>query len=199
MLLLPPLEQRPGSSHSFLHYNRVLFAPVRMVTVPPRHYCIVANPVSRDAQSLVLFDTTGQVRLRHADQEIRLAQDPFPLYPGEVLEKVPGFPPLSQTLPALPLLLGFLTAFHWENNGPEGRAKEEGYLQILTRGKADSLPLHSNYPTLHTHLRQTCPCVTRSMPRCLCLPVQWCMDHHHSQTLICCPQARAPKQGSKGS
>ncbi|KAK7799399.1 hypothetical protein U0070_006107 [Myodes glareolus] len=67
--------------------ERVLFAPVRMVTVPPRHYCIVANPVSRDAQNLVLFDTTGQVRLRHADQEIRLAQDPFPLYPGEVLEK----------------------------------------------------------------------------------------------------------------
>lgn len=83
------------SSHPFLPYNRVLFAPVRMVTVPPRHYCIVANPVSRDTQSSVLFDITGQVRLRHADQEIRLAQDPFPLYPGEVLEKVPRFPPLS--------------------------------------------------------------------------------------------------------
>lgn len=49
----------------------------------------MANPVSRDAQSSVLFDVTGQVRLRHADQEIRLAQDPFPLYPGEQLEKVP--------------------------------------------------------------------------------------------------------------
>ena len=24
---------------------------------------------------------------RHADQEIRLARDPFPLYPGEVLKK----------------------------------------------------------------------------------------------------------------
>ena len=84
-----------------------------MVTVPPRHYCIVANPVSRDAQNLVLFDTTGQVRLRHADQEIRLAQDPFPLYPGEVLEKVFGFPTLSQTLSALPLLLGLLIAFRW--------------------------------------------------------------------------------------
>ncbi|PNJ33459.1 MVP isoform 4 [Pongo abelii] len=67
--------------------ERVLFAPMRMVTVPPRHYCTVANPVSRDAQGLVLFDVTGQVRLRHADLEIRLAQDPFPLYPGEVLEK----------------------------------------------------------------------------------------------------------------
>ena len=29
-----------------------------------------------------------QVKLRHADQEIRLAQDPFPLYPGEALKQV---------------------------------------------------------------------------------------------------------------
>ena len=29
-----------------------------------------------------------QVKLRHADQEIRLAQDPFPLYPGEILKQV---------------------------------------------------------------------------------------------------------------
>nr|BAG60505.1 unnamed protein product [Homo sapiens] len=68
--------------------ERVLFAPMRMVTVPPRHYCTVANPVSRDAQGLVLFDVTGQVRLRHADLEIRLAQDPFPLYLPAVFEEV---------------------------------------------------------------------------------------------------------------
>lgn len=75
---------------------------MRMLTVPPRHYCMVANPVARDAQGTVLFDVTGQVRLRHADLEIRLAQDPFPLFPGEVLEKVPGSPslyPLSCVLP----------------------------------------------------------------------------------------------------
>ncbi len=29
-----------------------------------------------------------QVKLRHADQEIRLAQDPFPLYSGEILKQV---------------------------------------------------------------------------------------------------------------
>ena len=28
------------------------------------------------------------MKLRHADQEIRLAQDPFPLYPGEMLKQV---------------------------------------------------------------------------------------------------------------
>ncbi|CAO2583336.1 Major vault protein [Lemmus lemmus] len=93
--------------------ERVLFAPVRMVTVPPRHYCIVANPVSRDAQNLVLFDTTGQVRLRHADQEIRLAQDPFPLYPGEVLEK--DITPLQVVLPNTALHLKALLDFENEN------------------------------------------------------------------------------------
>ena len=29
-----------------------------------------------------------QIKLRHADQEIRLAQDPFPLYPDEILKQV---------------------------------------------------------------------------------------------------------------
>lgn len=78
-----------------------MFAPKHMVTIPPRHYCTVTNPVARDAQNAVLFDVTGQVRLRHADLEIRLAQDPFPLYPGEVLEKVPAHLPCTHsTCPA---------------------------------------------------------------------------------------------------
>lgn len=35
-----------------------------------------------------LLPPLPQVKLRHADQEIRLAQDPFPLFPGEVLKQV---------------------------------------------------------------------------------------------------------------
>ncbi len=31
-----------------------------------------------------------QIRLAHADLEIRLAQDPFPLFPGEVLKTTPS-------------------------------------------------------------------------------------------------------------
>lgn len=65
-----------------------MFAPVKMVMVPPRHYCIILNPVVQDADGEVQFDAVGQVRLRHADLEIRLAQDPFPLYPGEQLQQV---------------------------------------------------------------------------------------------------------------
>eukprot|EP00117_Sycon_ciliatum_P000910 scpid34518/ scgid6797/ Major vault protein len=71
--------------------EKVVFGPEKMVTVPPRHYCIVENPVLRDADNALVTDKSGQIKLRHADQDIRQAQDPFPLYPGEVL-KVPVKP-----------------------------------------------------------------------------------------------------------
>ena len=65
-----------------------MFGPEKMITVPPRHYCIIENPALRDKDNKVVLDKSGQVRLLHADQDIRLAQDPFPLYPGEVLKQV---------------------------------------------------------------------------------------------------------------
>ncbi|KAJ7990004.1 hypothetical protein DPEC_G00310350 [Dallia pectoralis] len=67
--------------------ERVLFHPERMIMVPPRHYCVVLNPVARDDNEQVLFDQSGQAKLRHADLEIRLTQDPFPLYPGEEIQQ----------------------------------------------------------------------------------------------------------------
>ena len=59
--------------------------------VPPRHYCVIINPVARDDNGQVLFDQSGQAKLRHADLEIRLTQDPFPLYPGEEIQQVPQY------------------------------------------------------------------------------------------------------------
>ncbi len=59
-----------------------------MITVPPRHYCVIENPVLRNAEGNVIYDTSGQAKLDHADLDIRLAQHPFPLYPGEVLKLV---------------------------------------------------------------------------------------------------------------
>ena len=66
----------------------MVYGPERMITVPPRHYCTIENPVKTDNDGRVQFDTSGQAKLLHADQDIRLAQDPFPLYPGEVLKQV---------------------------------------------------------------------------------------------------------------
>lgn len=58
-----------------------------MVTIPPRHYCVIENPVTRNKDGDVVLDKSGQAKLQHADQEIRLAQEPFPLYPGEALKQ----------------------------------------------------------------------------------------------------------------
>lgn len=66
--------------------ERVIFGPDRMITIPPRHYCVVENPVVKSKEGQVQYDHSGQAKLNYADREIRLAQDPFPLYPGEVVK-----------------------------------------------------------------------------------------------------------------
>lgn len=66
--------------------EKVLMCATKMVIVPPRHYCVIKNPVARDDDGEIVRDVLGQIKLLHADLEIRLAQDPFPLYPGEELE-----------------------------------------------------------------------------------------------------------------
>ncbi|NER82416.1 MAG: hypothetical protein F6K42_23205 [Leptolyngbya sp. SIO1D8] len=65
--------------------ERLVLKPSPMIVVPPRHYCIVVNPVLWDEANQPQIDPYGQVRLRYGDEEIRFAQDPFPLYPGELL------------------------------------------------------------------------------------------------------------------
>ncbi|CAF2526499.1 unnamed protein product [Rotaria sp. Silwood2] len=68
----------------------VIIGPEKMITVPPRHYCVVESPVVRDEAGEVQYDANGQAKLVHADLDIRLAQPdqaPFPLYPGEVLRQ----------------------------------------------------------------------------------------------------------------
>ena len=67
-------------------HERLILKPEPMIVVPPRHYCIVANPVQRNAENQPIADDFGQVKLRYGDEEIRFAQEPFPLYPGEELE-----------------------------------------------------------------------------------------------------------------
>jgi major vault protein len=66
-------------------HEKVLLGPERMVTIPPRHYCLISNPVLVGADKRAVVDEFGQARVKHGDQEIRFHQDPFPLYPGEKL------------------------------------------------------------------------------------------------------------------
>ena len=63
-----------GASHPFvsqrltlLDHERVTVGPERMVVIPPRHYCIIVNPVERDAQGQIVRDPkTGEVRVCEA-------------------------------------------------------------------------------------------------------------------------------------
>ncbi|XP_075264783.1 major vault protein-like isoform X2 [Convolutriloba macropyga] len=67
--------------------ERVVSGPSKMIVVPPRHYCVIENPVVKNDEGEVQVDPSGQVRLMHADLEVRQTRDPFPLYPGEVLKQ----------------------------------------------------------------------------------------------------------------
>lgn len=65
--------------------ERLVLKPTPMIVVPPRHYCLIANPVLSNEENEPVIDIHGQVRLRYGDEEIRFSQDPFALYPGEEL------------------------------------------------------------------------------------------------------------------
>eukprot|EP00296_Roombia_truncata_P007531 JP445970.1.p1 GENE.JP445970.1~~JP445970.1.p1 ORF type:complete len:844 (-),score=263.76 JP445970.1:168-2465(-) len=58
-----------------------------MITIPPRKYLVINNPVARDASGEPLKLSDGTYKLRIAEKEIRFQQPrPFPLYPGETME-----------------------------------------------------------------------------------------------------------------
>eukprot|EP01120_Amphizonella_sp_Union-15-10_P014442 TRINITY_DN699_c0_g1_i7.p1 TRINITY_DN699_c0_g1~~TRINITY_DN699_c0_g1_i7.p1 ORF type:complete len:851 (+),score=273.82 TRINITY_DN699_c0_g1_i7:49-2553(+) len=66
-------------------HETVVSGPDAMIMIPPRHYAIISNPVIKGEGGKVQKETSGQIKLRHGDEEIRFQQDPFPLYPGEKL------------------------------------------------------------------------------------------------------------------
>merc|ERR1719295_1307048 len=93
-----------------------------MITVPPRHYCLVVNPVMRGQDGQVLLDNVGQVVLEHAEEEIRLQQDPFPLYPGEELKQRVT---LLKVVPALSALRLRVTRDYVDNENQQKVAGDE--------------------------------------------------------------------------
>jgi major vault protein len=66
-------------------HEKLVSGPDAMIMVPPRNYCIIQNPVSRNEHGHTTKDEGGQLKVRHGDEEIRFEQDPFPLFPGEKL------------------------------------------------------------------------------------------------------------------
>jgi len=66
-------------------HEKMVSGPDPMIMIPPRNYCIIANPIVTDKDGKPAMDSHGQVRLKHGDEEIRFEKEPFPLYPGEKL------------------------------------------------------------------------------------------------------------------
>ncbi|KAG8341914.1 putative major vault protein [Trypanosoma vivax] len=67
-----------------------LFDPRSCIVVPPSCYCVVRNPFVRDEAGSPVLDERAVVELRVGEEEIRLEQQPFPLFPGEELKVVDG-------------------------------------------------------------------------------------------------------------
>eukprot|EP01090_Pellita_catalonica_P007414 TRINITY_DN179_c0_g1_i3.p1 TRINITY_DN179_c0_g1~~TRINITY_DN179_c0_g1_i3.p1 ORF type:complete len:841 (-),score=205.16 TRINITY_DN179_c0_g1_i3:91-2565(-) len=67
-------------------HEKVVSGPNAMIIIPPRFYCIVKDPVQTRSNGEVIYDKSGNAKLRHGDTEIRFEQEPFPLYPGESLQ-----------------------------------------------------------------------------------------------------------------
>jgi major vault protein len=66
-------------------HEKIVFGPESMIMIPPRHYCIISNPVTKDGKGTPVFDGHHNVKVRFGDEEIRFEQEPFPLYPGEAM------------------------------------------------------------------------------------------------------------------
>jgi major vault protein len=67
-------------------HERLILKPEPMIVVPPRYYYVITNPVLRDEDGNPITDEYGQIKLRYGNAEIRFAQEPFPLYPGEEVQ-----------------------------------------------------------------------------------------------------------------
>ncbi|CAF1087677.1 unnamed protein product [Rotaria sp. Silwood1] len=104
----------------------VIVGPEKMITVPPRHYCVIESPVVRNEAGEVQFDRNGQAKLIHADLDIRLAQPdqaPFPLYPGEILRQ--PVTPLKVVPANSALRLTAVLDFEDETTNEQRRAGDE--------------------------------------------------------------------------
>ena len=72
-------------------HEQVIEGPTPMIMIPPRHYCVIANPIVLDNDKQPEYDIIDEehnikvFKLRHGDEEIRGERDPFPLFPGEKL------------------------------------------------------------------------------------------------------------------
>jgi major vault protein len=103
-------------------HEQVVEGPKKMLMIPPRHYCVIANPVIRKEDGSLDVDNDNNYRLKHGDEEVRGEQEPFPLYPGESL--VGKVVPLQVVAPNAALRLRCIRDFT-DKTGEERQAGDE--------------------------------------------------------------------------
>jgi major vault protein len=108
-------------------HEKIVEGPSAMVMIPPRHYCIISNPVIRGKDGAPSVDENGNIRLRWGDEEIRFSQDPFPLFPSEKL--VGKVNPLQVVGPDAALRLRAIRDFEDKVAGDEWLFKGPGTYQ----------------------------------------------------------------------
>ncbi|CAF3914588.1 unnamed protein product [Rotaria sp. Silwood2] len=112
--------------HKFLKQGNetIVFGPDKMITLPPRHYCVIENPVVKNENNQAQFDKNGQAKLLHGSLDVRQENDyeePFPLYPGEVLKQAAT--PLKYVAASSALRLKAVLDF--DDNGEQRKAGDE--------------------------------------------------------------------------
>ncbi|MDP2439142.1 MAG: colicin uptake protein, partial [archaeon] len=113
-------------------HEQVVAGPDRMIIIPARHYCRIANPVIRTADKEVALDSYGNYKLKHGDTEIRFESEPFPLYPGEQL--IGAVEPLKMVEANNALLIRALRDYT-----ADGQARFAGQ-ELLVRGPCTYIP-----------------------------------------------------------
>ncbi|KAL5109524.1 Major vault protein [Taenia crassiceps] len=96
-------------------HESIVQMPAKMITVTAKEYCIILNPVKRNAEGDIITEN-GQVLLDYGEEEYRFAQPPFPLYPGEKLQ---GEVSALKILPPNEALLLRATVAFTDNDGSE--------------------------------------------------------------------------------
>ena len=126
-------KNHPLQSNEIVELDKTEFIQLRNNT-----YVIIINPVEKDKTGKVLYEDFGSVKLKWGEKEIRTSKeykDPFPLYPGEILEgKITPFLMVNANEQ---VILQALQAFHDEiknkDRQPGDRWMIRGPINLIPR------------------------------------------------------------------
>jgi len=70
-------------------------SPMKYIVMQPYFYTFINDPVVRDKDGALIYDTHGQVKVNIGGSQVRTSfevKEPFPLYPGEQMGQSGALP-----------------------------------------------------------------------------------------------------------